>query len=126
MTEIRRGLGRSRCFEWPVHGLGLLLFKLCNESMTNISETACRNWVYKCKMRRSNSSQSFFRLITMSSYTSTSQVVVPFAGFLLVFGICRIFAFAYDKLTSPLRHVPGPPSPSFIYGNMKQLSESVS
>ena len=128
------GLGRSRCFdsEWPVHRIAGKLMHLCNhdESMpvTKISESACRNLDYKCQMRRSNSSQSFFRLTTMLSNLATPYAtVVSLASFFLVFGICRIiFAFVYDKLTSPLRHVPGPPSPSFIYGNMKQHSESVS
>ena len=75
----------------------------------------------------------FVRLITMlkfsdfsSPYSSTTQLVVSLASLLLVYGIYKILAFVYDELTSPLRHVPGPPSPSFIYGSMKQLSESVS
>ena len=57
----------------------------------------------------------------------TTQLTIVFlASFLLVYGISKIFAFVYDELTSPLRHVPGPPNPSFIYGSFKQLSESVS
>ena len=59
-------------------------------------------------------------------YATTTQLVVLLASFLLVYGIYKIFAFVYDELTSPLRHVPGPPNPSFIYGSFKQLSESVS
>jgi hypothetical protein len=59
-------------------------------------------------------------------YATTTQLAVSLASFLLVYGIYKIFAFVYDELTSPLRHVPGPPSPSFIYGSFKQLSESVS
>ena len=61
-----------------------------------------------------------------SPYASTTQLVVSLASFLLVYGIYKIFSFVYDKLTSPLRHVPGPPSPSFIHGNVRQLSEPVS
>ena len=57
---------------------------------------------------------------------TTTQLVVSLASILLVYGIYKILAFVYDELTSPLRHVPGPPSPSFIYGSIKQLSESVS
>ena len=59
-------------------------------------------------------------------FASTSQLVISLASFPLVYGIYKIFVFVYDELTSPLRHVPGPPSPSFIYGSLKQLSESVS
>ena len=84
---------------------------------------------YKCQMT-SNAIQSLFQPSTMFSnfaaYTTTSQVVVSLASILLVYGICKIFAFVYNELTSPLRHVPGPPNPSFIYGCFKQLSESVS
>ena len=59
-------------------------------------------------------------------YDTTTQLVVSLTSFLLVYGIYKIFAFVYDELTSPLRHVPGPPNPSFVYGSFKQLSESVS
>ena len=74
---------------------------------------------------------SLFRPSTMFSnfaapYPITTQLVVSLASIFLVFGIYKILAFVYDELTSPLRHVPGPPNPSFIYGNFKQLSESVS
>ena len=41
----------------------------------------------------------------------------------LVYGIYKILAFVYDELTSPFRHVPGPPNAGFLYGNFKQLSE---
>ena len=62
-----------------------------------------------------------------SNNLATIQLVVPLASFLLVYGIYKVFAFVYDELTSPLRHLPGPPSPpSFIYGSYKQLLESVS
>src|SRR5882757_8867832 len=60
------------------------------------------------------------------SYSSTTQLALTFAGIFLVFGIYRIFTFIYNELTSPLRDIPGPSNPSFIYGNFKQLSESVS
>ena len=110
---------------------------------TNCCAFALRKWhasrhsmpqqgLYKCQwMTRSNKFEVPSRLITMfsnfpSPFSSTTQLVVSLASFLLVYGIYKIFAFLYDELTSPLRHVPGPPSPSFIYGSMKQLSESVS
>ena len=59
-------------------------------------------------------------------YDTPTQLVVLLASILLVYGIYKIFAFVYDELTSPLRHVPGPPNPSFLYGSFKQLSETVS
>jgi hypothetical protein len=62
----------------------------------------------------------------VGSNATTTQLVGSLAGILLVYGIYKIFTFIYDELTSPLRHVPGPPSVSWIYGNFKQLSESVS
>jgi hypothetical protein len=60
------------------------------------------------------------------SYATTTQLVLSLAGIILVYGIYRIFIFIHDEVTSPIRQVPGPPSPSFIYGNSNQLSESVS
>ena len=63
---------------------------------------------------------------SVAPYATTTHLVVSLASFLLVYGIYKIFAFIYGELTSPLRDVPGPPNPSFIYGNFKQLSESVS
>ena len=59
-------------------------------------------------------------------YVTTAQLVVSLTSFILVYGVYRISTLVYDKLTSPIRHLPGPPCPSFIYGNFKQLSESVS
>ena len=59
-------------------------------------------------------------------YDTPTLLVVLLANILLVYGIYKIFAFVYDELTSPLRHVPGPPNPSFLYGSFKQLSETVS
>ena len=59
-------------------------------------------------------------------YVTTTQLLVSLASIILVYGIYKISAFVYDELTSPLRHIPGPPNASFLYGNFKQLSESVS
>ena len=59
-------------------------------------------------------------------YVTTTQFIVALAGFIVIYGIYKILAFVYDELTSPFRHVPGPPNASFLYGNFKQLSESVS
>ena len=86
--------------------------------------------VYKRQMT-SNGIRAFCRPSTMfsnfaASYATTAQLVVSLASILLVYGIYKIFGFIYDELTSPLRHVPGPPNPSFIYGSFKLLSDSVS
>ena len=53
-------------------------------------------------------------------------VLLSSAGIVLIYGIHKIWTFIHNEMTSPVRDVPGPPSPSFIYGNFKQLSESVS
>ena len=59
-------------------------------------------------------------------YATITQFIVALASFTLVYGIYKILDFVYDELTSPLRHVPGPPNPSLLYGSFKQLSDSVS
>ena len=135
-TEIQRGITSLLITaDWGglpvrrVYGLP----HLRNDSMTRIS--ACRsNWVYKRQMKTSNATQSLlFLLITMFSnfasatpYATTTQLAVSFASLVLVYGLYKLLAFVFNELTSPLRYVPGPPSASFIYGNFKQLSESVS
>ena len=59
------------------------------------------------------------------SYATTSQLIASLAGILLVYAIYKLSTFIYDEVTSPLRHVPGPPNPGFIYGNFKKLADSV-
>lgn len=67
-----------------------------------------------------------------TNLTSFDVTAAPFvtslAGILLVFGVynLKISTFIYDEVTSPVRDVPGPPSPSFLYINLKELSEAVS
>ena len=82
-------------------------------------------------MKTSNAAQNLSSQLMMSSdfaspFATTIQLVVSLATVPLVYGIYKRFAFIYEELTSPLRHIPGPPNPSFIYGSFKQLSESVS
>ena len=60
-----------------------------------------------------------------TSFT-TAQLVVPLVGIALVYGIYKISAFIYDEVTSPIRDIPGPPNPSFLYGNFEELLASVS
>ena len=57
---------------------------------------------------------------------TTAQLVVSLAGIVLIYGIYKISAFIHDEVTSPMRDVPGPPNPSFLYGNFKELSVAVS
>ena len=57
---------------------------------------------------------------------TTAQLVVSLAGIGLIYGIYKIYTFILDEVTSPMRDVPGPPNPSFLYGNYKEFSVSVS
>ena len=60
-----------------------------------------------------------------SGFTN-AQLVVCLAVIGLIYGLYKICAFIYDEVTSPIRNVPGPPNPNFLYGNYKELSVSVS
>ena len=60
---------------------------------------------------------------------STSMFVTAIASLsasLVVYGLYKVLTFIYGELTSPLRAFPGPPSPSFIFGHLRELRESVS
>ena len=57
---------------------------------------------------------------------TTAQLVVSLAGIVLIYVIYKISAFIHDEVTSPIRDVPGPPNPSFLYGNFKELTVTVS
>ena len=57
---------------------------------------------------------------------TAAQVVVSLAGIVLIYGIYKISAFIHDEVTSPIRDVPGPSNPSFLYGNFKDLMLPVS
>ena len=57
---------------------------------------------------------------------TTARLVLSLAGIFLVYGIYKISAFIYDEMTSPIRDVPGPPNPSFLFGNFKELFKLVS
>ncbi|KAJ3535832.1 hypothetical protein NMY22_g6302 [Coprinellus aureogranulatus] len=37
------------------------------------------------------------------------------------YGAYRLLSFFYSNLTSPIRHLPGPPSPSFVWGNLQEI-----
>ncbi|KAG6820052.1 hypothetical protein H0H93_006067 [Arthromyces matolae] len=52
--------------------------------------------------------------------------VLKFLGSLtatvVVYGAYRVLKIVYREVASPLRDLPGPENPSFVYGNMKELS----
>ncbi|KIM49563.1 hypothetical protein M413DRAFT_21761 [Hebeloma cylindrosporum] len=52
------------------------------------------------------------------------QIVVSLLTTLGLYVIYKLFRFFYNNLTSPLRVLPGPPSVSIIYGNLKQIWEA--
>ena len=68
----------------------------------------------------------FSYLIQVGTGFTTAQLVVSLAAIFLIYAIYRISAFVHDEITSPIRDVPGPPNPSFLYGNFKELLVTVS
>lgn len=59
----------------------------------------------------------------------TGAVLIRLTGSLgatlIAYGVYRVAKFIYGELTSPLRDFPGPKSPSFIYGNFKEIFNAV-
>lgn len=49
------------------------------------------------------------------------QLLASLSATLGAYGVYKLVTFYYDQWTSPLQLLPGPPSPSFIYGNMKEI-----
>ncbi|KAK0227770.1 cytochrome P450 [Armillaria fumosa] len=49
------------------------------------------------------------------------QVACTFLGTLVVYGLYQLSRTFYLEYTSPLRDLPGPASPSFFAGNLKQI-----
>ncbi|KAJ6543111.1 cytochrome P450 [Mycena capillaripes] len=54
-----------------------------------------------------------------------SQVVVPIGGTLLCYLLFHAFQILYRNITSPLRHVAGPESPSLVFGNFQEMGDNV-
>ncbi|KAJ7177190.1 cytochrome P450 [Mycena filopes] len=52
------------------------------------------------------------------------EVLVPVVGTVLFYLIYHASQVLYHNLTSPLRHVAGPESPSFLVGNFKQMASN--
>jgi hypothetical protein len=58
--------------------------------------------------------------------TMISQILLPIAGTLLCYLVFHVSQILYRNLASPLRHVAGPKTPSFmafgfIFGNFKDM-----
>lgn len=54
-----------------------------------------------------------------------SRVVLALPAFVTGYGLYKLLRFVYNDRTSPLRLLPGPDSPSFIFGNMKEVMSGV-
>ncbi|KAJ7347579.1 cytochrome P450 [Mycena albidolilacea] len=50
-----------------------------------------------------------------------SRLLASITGTLIAYSLFKILKLWYQELNSPLRHLPGPRSSSFIYGNGKEL-----
>lgn len=48
-------------------------------------------------------------------------ILIPLGGAFLAYAAFRFANYLYEKWTSPLAVLPGPPSPSFIYGNFREI-----
>jgi len=53
------------------------------------------------------------------------RIVVSLLSTLGLYSAYKLLRFFYNNLTSPIRVLPGPPSASIIYGNLKQIWEAV-
>ncbi|KAJ6457452.1 cytochrome P450 [Mycena vitilis] len=53
-----------------------------------------------------------------------SQLLFSFAGSLGAYAVYQILKLVYDELNSPLRHLPGPKSTHFLYGNLKDIDKA--
>ena len=54
------------------------------------------------------------------------QLSWSFGSVFVLYGLYKLVTIVYDEVTSPLRDLPGPPCTSFIFGNFKEVWESVS
>jgi hypothetical protein len=53
------------------------------------------------------------------------QLLGPLAATLGTYGLYRLLRLCYEEYTSPLRDLPGPKGSSIIFGNLKELWETV-
>ncbi|KAJ6448700.1 cytochrome P450 [Mycena sanguinolenta] len=55
-----------------------------------------------------------------------SQILLPIGATIVGVGILHLLQFFYRELTSPLRHMVGPRSRSFVLGNFKEMADDMS
>ena len=55
-----------------------------------------------------------------------AKLVLSVGATLAAYGLYRLLEFVIGQLNSPLRDLKGPPSPSWVYGNLKQIFDAVS
>ena len=53
------------------------------------------------------------------------RIVVSLLRTLGLYSVYKLLRFFYNNLTSPLRILPGPSSASIVFGNQKQIWETV-
>ena len=53
------------------------------------------------------------------------RIVVSLLITLGLYSVYKLLEFFYNNLTSPLRVLPGPPGANIIYGNLKQIWDTV-
>jgi heme oxygenase len=53
------------------------------------------------------------------------QLIASLGATLGAYGLYKALSFLYGNATSPLRHLPGPPSKGFIWGNLKEIIDAV-
>ena len=63
--------------------------------------------------------------IFSSSMSYLSQLLTSLVAVPLAYGAYKFLLFFYAQWTSPLRVLPGPPSTSLLYGNMKEIWKAV-
>ncbi|TFK60962.1 cytochrome P450 [Pluteus cervinus] len=50
-----------------------------------------------------------------------SQLLGSLVGTLILYGLVKVVQLSYNEWTSPIRDLPGPKSPSWIWGNFKEI-----
>jgi hypothetical protein len=54
-----------------------------------------------------------------------TRLLTSLAATFGAYGAYKALSFFYDNWTSTIRRLPGPPSSSFIWGNMKEIFDAV-
>lgn len=53
------------------------------------------------------------------------KLLASIAGTAAAYGLYEILKMVYQEFNSPLRHLPGPKSTHWFYGNMKEIFKAV-